>query len=209
MTSSTPPPLPPTSPIASQRRGRIVTVLMLGLSGGVGLVVVALVVLRLCGLVIPFSVPSASMSPAIEPGDHIIMEGATYLGRKPARGDIVVFKSDGLSDPTFRPGETHVKRLVGIPGDQLRLADGILYVNGQPMAFHNRAGDIHYVHFSQARFLANDSQTVTVPEGCYFVLGDRSQYSADSRLWGFLPKTSVRGRATFCYWPIQRMGLIQ
>ena len=175
------------------------------------LVVVALVALRLFGLLIPYSVPTAAMSPAIDAGDSILMEGITYLGKKPKRGDIVVFKTDDIrpGGPIPQRGEIYMKRLVGFPGEKLRLADGILYVNEQPASFHNRDGEIHYPRLPGSTYLINDSQTVTVPEGCYFVLGDNSPHSADSRLWGFVPSKSVLGRAAFCYWPMRRMGSIK
>jgi signal peptidase I len=206
---STPPSLPRAASNASKQRSRIFTVTMLVLSGCVGLAVVTLCALRVFGLLIPYTVPTAAMSPAIDAGDNILMEGITYLTKKPARGDILVFKADDILKPLQGRGGIYVKRLVGLPGEKLRLAGGILYVNGQPMPIHNKGGEIHYTRLPGATYLTNDSQIVTVPDGSYFVLGDNPPHSEDSRLWGFVSGKTVLGRAAFCYWPMKRMGPVQ
>jgi signal peptidase I len=163
-----------------------------------------IVFLRFSGLIRTFSVPTAGMSPAIESGDNILMESLSYLVKKPERGDVLVFKTDDI--PLIPEHSIYVKRLVGLPGDQLRLSNGILYLNNEPVSLRNRSGEIHYVILPFSRFLANDSETITVPDGHYFVMGDNSAHSADSRLWGFLPAKSVLGRA---YLSSKHPGLIQ
>ncbi len=207
MTTSSPPPLPGSPTAAKKRRETIMTVIAINLSGIVALCLMALVVLRMFGLVRPFSVPTAAMSPAIEPGDHILVEGVTYLAAKPRRGDVVVFKTDGI--PAIQEHTVYVKRLVGLPGDHLRLFDDTLYVNDQPVPFCNRMGAIRYVLLPNARYLAGNAETVRVPDQYFFVLGDNSARSLDSRFWGFLPAKSVLGRAVFCYWPPAHLRSIQ
>lgn len=213
MISSTPLPLPPACPKASKRLNPVVTGAILGLSALAGLAFVALWALRVSGFLIPYSIPTGSMSPAINAGDSFFVEGITYLARKPARGDIVVFKTEGFAEPPrlpgFKLGPIFAKRLVGVPGDHLRIANGVLYVNCHAMSFHNRAGEIHYVHFPGSRYIADDSQAVVVPANCYFVLGDHSERSGDSRSYGFVSKDAVLGRAAFCYWPLKHLGSIQ
>lgn len=166
-----------------------------------------LVALRVWGLIRPFSVPTVGMSPEINPGDKFMMERLTYLAGKPQRGDVIVFRTDEIA--SIQEHAIYVKRLVGLPGDELRLSKGTLYVNGRPAALHNRNGEIHYSVVMFGRYLADDAETVKVPDGHYFVLGDNSDHSADSRLWGFLPAKSVLGRAVFCYWPPARVGSIR
>ena len=173
----------------------------------VALSVVFVVVLRICGLVRPFSVPTAAMSPAINPGDHFVMERLSYLVAKPQRGDVIVFRTDEIA--SIQERAVYVKRLVGLPGDELRLSNGTLYVNGRPALFHNRSGEIQYSTITSGRYLAGETETVRVPDEHYFVIGDNSAHSADSRLWGFLPAKSMLGRAVFCYWPPARVGSIQ
>ena len=89
--------------------------------------VCALIVLRVCGQVRPFSVPTGAMTPAVSAGDHVMMEGLTFLARNPRRGDIVVFKTDGIA--SVPPGTFYVKRVAGEPGDHVRISEGKLFVN--------------------------------------------------------------------------------
>jgi signal peptidase I len=180
---------------------------LVGLALVAAVAMVVLVALRITGQVRPFSVPSGGMAPAIERGDHVIMEHFSYLRQAPARGDLLVFDT---SEIPKLGNQTYVKRLVGLPGETLRLDDGKLYVNGEPVVLRNKAGDIKYTHLSaySSKYLRNGPETVTVPPGSYFVLGDNSSHSADSRIWGFVPAESVLGRVVWCYWPPQHAGRV-
>jgi signal peptidase I len=177
---------------------------LIGVAVVVGLV---LVLLRPLGLVRPFSVPTGAMTPAISRGDHFMMEGFTYVVRKPHRGDIIVFRSDGIA--SLPADIIYNKRVVGEPGERLRISDGKLYVNDRPMPLKNAAGDIHYVFLPGTQYLASSADSVKVPEGHYFVLGDNSSNSSDSRFWGFVPANNIMGRASVCYWPPARMGVVR
>jgi len=166
-----------------------------------------LVTLRLFGLVVPFLVPQKSMTPAIAGGDNLIMEGFTYLTRKPARGDIVVFTADGI--PPLEDGVTYVKRVVGLPGERIRISDGALYINESIVELKNKDGVIRYVNWPSSPYLSSSNSNVIVPNDVYFLLGDNSSNSLDSRFWGFLPAKSLRGRMWFCYWPPQNVGAVK
>src|SRR5215468_10172842 len=102
---------------------------------GLGCVAI-LILLRAAGWVIPFSIPYRDMAPALSPGDHIFMEGLSFLVRKPRRGEIVVFRNNvpglGLA---FR-----VKRIAGLPGEHLRIVDGRLYINDNLVVLTNASG---------------------------------------------------------------------
>ena len=100
----------------------------------------ALLVLRVCGLVRPFSVPTGAMTPAVSAGDHIMMEGITFLSRRPRRGDIVVFKTDGIA--TLPPATIYLKRVAGEPGDHVRISGGKLFVNDKQVSLSNAVGEI-------------------------------------------------------------------
>jgi len=116
--------------------------------------------------------------------------------REPRRGDIVVFKYPDEPERDF------IKRVIGLPGDTLELRNKKVYVNGQPL-------DEPYVHFLEP---ASTSQEVTsfdvrerygpvrVPGDQYFVMGDNRDNSQDSRYWGFLPRSYIKGRALMIYW---------
>jgi signal peptidase I len=135
-----------------------------------------------------------------------MMERFTFLKREPRRGDIVVFKTDGIERLPPDSG-IFVKRVAGEPGERLQLSEGKLYVNGTNAHLSNASGEIH--HTSMGTYLGNKYETLTVPDGHYFVLGDNSTNSADSRFWGFLPVKNILGRVSFCYSPRQRTGSVK
>ena len=203
MAPQSPPPLP------EAKRSNIplpIKILLLG-TGLAVVCVLSFIGLRIFGLVIPFSIPTDGMSPAISRGDHIVMEDLTYRKRKPVSGEILVFKTDGLASE--RPGQVYEKRLVGLPGDRVSISNGAVLVNGVRTPFRNRDGEIAYVNLPITKFLSKEDEAVTVPDNCYFVLGDNSPHSGDSRSWGCVPAASVIGRVAFCYWPPKHIGAVQ
>jgi signal peptidase I len=166
---------------------------------------VVLLILRLFGLVIPFAVPTGSMTPAVSAGDHVLMENLTFQFREPRRGDVVVFKTEGL--PGLRPGERYIKRVAGDPGDRLYFSNAWLFINDQPVALSNAWGRI--AHPSPPHMTAPMTTNVTVPAGGYFLLGDNAPNSLDSRFFGSVPGKYIVGRIWFCCWPPQRMGVVK
>ena len=147
------------------------------------------------------------MAPAIEAGDHVLMEGLSFWMRQPKRGEIVAFKTDGLDG--VAPGTIYAKRIAGLPGERLRISRERLYANDAPTELTNAIGEIRYVHLRGSKFLTYDDETVSVPEDHYFLLGDNSAHSADSRFFGFVPAENLLGRITHCYWPPSRAGSIR
>ena len=131
------------------------------------------------------------------------MEGFTYLTRKPRRGDVLVFETDGIA--SLPPAQIHVKRVAGEPGDRVGLSNGQLFVNDKQVVLSNAVGRIAYDLPPVTRGLAPQTN-LTVPEGCYFVLGDNSANSLDSRFYGSVPNQKVLGRIWLCYWPPHRIG---
>ena len=165
-------------------------------------VIGALIVLRIVGLLWPFNVPTGAMTPAVSAGDHVVMEGMTFLARKPRRGDIVVFRTDGIG--SLPPTQFYVKRIAGEPGDHLRILDGKVFINDKQVSLSNAAGEIAY--YPPRAMTIPPKTDLTVPDGCYFVLGDNSTNSFDSHYWGSVPRGNIIGRISFCYWPLQRVG---
>ena len=155
-----------------------------------------------------FKIPTGSMKPNLLVGDHLLvnkfifaptampLEKALLPMRALRRGDILVFKFPEEPERDF------IKRTIGLPGDTIELKNQTVFINGQALTEP-------YAHYLFPP--ADESQTdgfdlrrkfgpVTVPEGHYFMMGDNRDDSQDSRFWGFLPQTYVKGRALFIYW---------
>jgi signal peptidase I len=178
----------------------------MGVAALVGLLVAMLLLLRIVGLLRPFSMPTDGMAPTISGGDHIIMEGFTFLSRDPRRGDIVVFKTDGV--PLTTPGQFFVKRVAGAPGDRVRISGGKLYINDSPTELSNAAVTTAFPAPSRSMMLDLNSN-VTVPDGRFFVVGDNITNSFDSRYFGFVPRQNIIGRASFWFSTLHREGPIK
>jgi len=168
--------------------------------------------LLLLGFLRIFDVPTAAMAPAIQPGDQVLMEGFTSRLRQPRRGEIVVFRTANIPKLNEYPAshaQIYVKRLAGLPGDQVRISDAKLFVNGSECVLENSAGPIPRLDLPPMVDQPYGKETLTVPADHYFVLGDNSQNSYDSRAWGFVPAKDVLGRVVFCYSPLSRFGPVK
>jgi len=164
-----------------------------------------LVGLRIFGLVRLFSFSRNSMAPAISTGDHIVSEGFSFHGRNPRRGDIVIFKTDGLR---FVTAPIYAKRIAGQPGERVQISDGKLYINNTLVVLSNVCGPIRNITPLPV-WAADYKDNMLVPSDQYFVLGDNSTNSLDSRYFGCVPAANIIGRAWMCYWPPRRSGFVK
>ncbi|PRX26655.1 signal peptidase I [Orenia metallireducens] len=139
-----------------------------------------------------FYIPSGSMLPTLKPGDRIFANKFIYRFREPRRQEIIVFKWP--VDPKRR----FIKRLIGLPGDRVKIVEGQVYVNDKPLE-EDYTLERSYTDFPE----------VKVPEGHYFMLGDNRNNSEDSRFWGFVPQANIVGKAFVIFWPLNRMALIR
>jgi signal peptidase I len=143
-------------------------------------------------VVMAYSIPSESMVPTLEIGDHVLANKFIYYLHEPRKGDIVIF--GGVAD---EKDETLIKRVVGVAGDKIRVRGDTLYVNNQPQ-------EEPYLDKEDP---AKGSYGPTfVPDGYIFVMGDNRGNSADSRVFGPLPLENVEGEAFFRFWPLPRIG---
>ena len=150
-------------------------------------------------IIAPFKIPSGSMHPTLLEGDRILVSKFAYWARPPQRGDIVVFR---YPDNPKRP---FIKRLVAIGGDRVQIRDGHVLLDGQPSATDVIRDNYYY----NAGTFGEDGKTIAVPEGQYYVLGDNSSSSHDSRFWGFVPRQLVIGKAVCIFWPPQRLRVLR
>jgi signal peptidase I len=99
--------------------------------------------------------------------------------------------------------KSYIKRVIGTPGDRVRIDAGEVYVNGSALREEYVPSDMR--DFSSWR----DGREQTVPEGRYFVLGDHRNQSSDSRMWGYVPRDHIYGKAVFVYWPLDKVGRVR
>ncbi len=157
----------------------------------------------------------------LQAGDHLFVNRAAYSFTEPGRGDIVVFRTRGIKvasgEPLAEDGKFYIKRLVGLPGDAIKIADGKAYVKpdgadefdvldnpGFKHLYSDKRGYEGYVHDARSQYLRNSEDVFTVPEDSYLVLGDNSDNSKDGRFWGTVPRRNLVGKACFVWWPFSR-----
>ncbi len=139
----------------------------------------------------PFRIPSGSMIPTLEIGDRVLATKLAYDLSDVERGDIVIFQSPA-------DGKDLIKRAVGLPGDNMEIRGGKLYINGE---------------VQDEPYLKPDTQIsqpfgpVTVPKGHIFAMGDNRGNSTDSRIYGPVPEGNLIGEAKVRFWPPDRIGL--
>jgi signal peptidase I len=190
-----------------------------------GTVVIAVFVITF--VVQAFQIPSESMENTLLVGDYLLVNKLCYGGRglgehlmpyqRIARGDIVVFHYP------VDPQQHFVKRVIGVPGDRLRLVNKQVWINGTPLKepyvrFLEPPNNLFRDNFPrldsipaiglegkwwlEMRKLVEDGQLI-IPAGHYFVMGDNRDDSQDSRYWGFVPRENIIGRPLLIYWSVE------
>lgn len=190
------------------------------------------VILALFGtsfIVQAFKIPSASMEGTLLVGDHVLVnkfifggQGSWYekvLPYRPIqRGDIIVFKFPYLDHPHF------VKRVIGMPGDRLKLVDGKVFIDGKPLeepyVVHDSSAGYDPLNYAfppiGSQFFNSQVEAawardigkyvkgdeIVVPPGKYFAMGDNRDHSLDSRYWGFVDRDAIMGRPLLIYWSL-------
>jgi signal peptidase I len=154
--------------------------------------VLALIVLTFIGRA--FEIPSSSMFPTLQIGDRIFVNRFAYKLSVPKRGDVAVFIYPMNEKRDF------VKRIIGLPGETVEIENGHILINGKPA--NNPSPLTFNTYYNTGGY---GTQQVRVPEGEYFVLGDNSGNSKDSRYWGFVPSENLKGKAFAIYWPPRRI----
>jgi signal peptidase I len=173
-----------------------------------------------------FQIPSPSMENTLLVGDYLLVDKVHFAPQGPwgkiesytpiRHGDIIVFRYP------VNPSQHFVKRVIGLPGDHVRLIDKQVYINGRPIrenyVIHRSLGrddyrdqfpdgrfitpDVDFHWLTESRRYIHDGELV-VPPNNYFVLGDNRDNSDDSRYWGFVPRENIIGRPLFIYWSLR------
>lgn len=148
----------------------------------------------------PYQVNGHSMDPTFQNGEYVLTNLITLRFQPLKRGDVIVFVAPPDKEKDY------IKRIIGLPGDKIKVAEGVVYLNDQKL--------------DQSSFLESDVRTnggaflsegdeVVVPEDDYFVMGDNREFSSDSREWGFVPKSAVIGKSFLVYWPLNHMRIVK
>ena len=146
-------------------------------------------------LLINARIPSESMEKTIMTGDRIFGNRLAYMTKDPERFDIVIFKFPDDESQLF------IKRIIGLPGETVEIHDGHIYINGSDTPLE----DVETKDYMEGTY-----GPYTVPDDCYFVMGDNRNNSKDSRFWvnTFVSKDEILGKAAFRYWPITDFKII-
>jgi signal peptidase I len=165
-----------------------------------GAIVVALLIKTF--LVQAFYIPSASMNPTLLEGDRVLVNKLSYRLHDVNRGDVVVFEKDP-SDTTPEETRDLIKRVIGLPGENIYFDNGRVFINGKPL-------DEPYLPPGTNTLQGTISCTVdkpcNIPAGDVWVMGDNRTNSQDSRYIGPVPESTIVGRAFVRVWPLSRLG---
>jgi signal peptidase I len=162
-------------------------------------VVIALVIAVVLYLFImtPHEVLGNSMHPTYKNGEYLMANKLTYRFGEPRRGDVIIFQYSETQD--------FIKRIIGLPGDSIMIKDGNVYVNGTQLDESAYLEDTVYT--SGGDYLA-EGESVTIGENKYFVLGDNRPHSSDSRTFGPISESQIKGKAWIVYLPISEFRIV-
>jgi signal peptidase I len=141
-------------------------------------------------------IPTGSMIPTIQIGDHMVVNRIPYYYKDPIRGDIVVFEEGGIP---------LVKRIIALPGEEIDIIDHEVYINGKKL-------DENYLPAgtkTEAFFYSDVKFPFVIPEGEYFVMGDNRGNSQDSRYFGTIKRETISAQGGFRIFPFHRIGWVK
>lgn len=146
-----------------------------------------------------FKIPTGSMRPTLIEGDRILVNKLIYRFKEPRRGDIIVFRYP------LNPKRDFIKRLIGLEGETVEINNGNIFINGEPTD-NEILRKFYYYNYGK---YGKEGVGVKVPERSFFVLGDNSAVSRDSRYWGFVRRKNLLGKAFLIYWPPKRFRILR
>lgn len=147
-------------------------------------------------------------------GDHVLVDKFSYHFRSPTRGEVFVFTTKhirGINVPVEQGAQHYIKRLAGLPGDELEVIAPKLFHNGkeaEEFGFQRVMKGTYqtpvdgYRGYADPRLVGGGIDKISLRSEDYFAMGDNSYNSSDSRVWGAVPERNLVGPALFCYWPL-------
>lgn len=149
-------------------------------------------------LVQPHEVKGSSMEVNFHNNEYILTDKISYRFVKPKRGDVIIFKAPN------NPDVDYIKRVIGLPGDQIKVEKGGVYVNNQKLT-ENYLKEKTYLYPGSSMV---EGMNITVQKGYLFAMGDNRTHSSDSREFGPILIDSIIGKAFLRYWPLSEFGLV-
>jgi len=140
----------------------------------------------------------SSMYPTYKDGEYILASKITYELSTPKRGDVIIFKYSDTQD--------FIKRVIGLPGDQIMLKDGHFYINGNEL---DESGYLDSSVYTSGGDYLHEGETITIPANEYFVCGDNREHSFDSRFFGPIQKSAIKGKSWAIYYPLNDFKLTE
>jgi len=147
----------------------------------------------------PFYVKGASMEPNFKESEYLIIDEISYRFRAPERGEVIVFRYPE------NPKEYFLKRIIGLPGETVKVAEGRVYIYNQS----HPEGLMISEEYLPGNLLTAGEKTTLLGQNQYFVMGDNRDNSYDSRRFGPVDKSLIVGRAWFRGWPFSRMEILE
>lgn len=150
----------------------------------------------------PNEIKGNSMLPNFVNGELLLTDKLSYQFGEPKRGDVVVFRAPP-SEPCSEDECEYIKRIIGIPGDRVKVEGGVVFLNGQLLKQEFLTSDV----LTDPGSFSQEGVEKTIPPGQYLCFGDNRAHSRDGREFGPIKKELIVGRAFFKYWPLKTVGL--
>lgn len=194
--------------------------LLLALSAALGCFVLLIFLCRLYWLQ-PLRVAGQSMHPTIAVGDVLIVNKLSYLRSDPKRGDVIFIPAINLSQEQARLYKLWIKRIVGIPGDRISIHPPYIHINGEPLkspeifqTISEKKNGYHGYNLPDISkypnlILKEPADEITLAENEYFVIGDNTTNSFDSRHCGTVPRSDIMGKVVYIAAPADRRGFVE
>lgn len=152
----------------------------------------------------PHQVKGNSMFPNFQNDDFLLTDKISYRFNDPQRGDVVVFKAPP-SEPCSVKECEYIKRVIGLPGEAIRVSDNVIFVNDMKLNEDFLSGEV----LTRPGSYLREGQSLKLDEDEYLLLGDNRPYSRDGREFGPIKKERFIGKAWFIYWPPGKLGVVQ